>query len=71
MQADWRHKRKFAFRETTHPEMAFNVQNNLQALENRQFWPGSYRKSAISFADAEISRSPTAGKINHNGAENR
>jgi hypothetical protein len=71
MSADWRRKRKFAFRETTHLEMEFHDQNNLQALESRQFWLDSYRKSAISFADAEITRSPTAGKINHNGGANR
>jgi hypothetical protein len=66
MWADWRRKRKFAVRETTHPEMEFYIQDNLRALKNWRFWPNFYRKSAISFAAAEISRSPTAGKINHN-----
>jgi hypothetical protein len=71
MWADWRRKRKLAFRETTYPEMQFYARNNLQALKNGRFWPDSYRKSAISFAGAEMSRSPTAGKINHNGGANR
>jgi len=66
MSAHWRRKRKFAFRETTHPEMEFHGYNNLRASKNGRFWLNSYRKSAISFADAEITRSPTAGKINHN-----